>query len=44
MTDTEPLKSRLGFIKDFTYEHPITKAQNPLYTVLQTEYRENYGY
>ena len=44
MTDTEPLKSRLEFIKDFTYEHPITIAQNSLYTVLQTEYRKNYGW
>ena len=43
MTDTEPLKSRLEFIKDFTYEHPITKERNPLYIVLQTEYREKYG-
>ena len=44
MTDTEPLKSRLDFIKDFTYGHPITIAQNPLYTVLQSEYRGNYGW
>lgn len=44
MTDTEPLKSRLKFIKDFTYGHPLTIAQNPLYEVLQTEYRENYSW
>ena len=44
MTDREPLKSTLKFIKDFTYEHPITMEQNPLYTVLQTEYREKYGW
>ena len=44
MTDTEPLKSKLEFIKDYTWNHPQTKACNPLYTVLQTEYRENYGY
>jgi hypothetical protein len=44
MTDTEPLESKLEFIKDYTWNHPHTKARNPLYTVLQTEYRENYGY
>jgi len=44
MTDREPLKSTLKFIKDFTYKHPITKEQNPLYTVLQSEYREKYGW
>ena len=44
MTETEPLKSRLEFIKDYTWGHPITIARNSLYTVLQTEYRENYGY
>jgi hypothetical protein len=44
MTETEPLNSRLKFIKDYTFGHPITIEQNPLYTVLQSEYRENYGW
>jgi len=44
MTDREPLKSTLKFIEDYTYGHPITIEQNPLYTVLQTEYREKYGW
>ena len=42
MTETEPLKSRLKFIKDFTFGHPLTISYDKLYIVLQTEYREKY--
>lgn len=43
MTYKEPLKSRLKFIKDFTFGHPLTISYDKLYIVLQTEYREKYG-
>ena len=44
MTETEPLKSFLKFIKDFTFGHPLTISYDKLYIVLQTEYREKYGW
>jgi hypothetical protein len=44
MTDREPLKSILEFIKNFTYRHPLTISYDKLYIVLQTEYREKYGW